>query len=212
VENNNRNNYKDNKNKENKKYSLTINILSDKYFDSKGKGRKKFNKSCSCKSYKKKLSKNIIKNLEKMKLRGSSYSKRNNDDDINDEKILTYLTDYSHKSGFSESYNNKFRKNIDKNKVSLKHLNTLYNHYDALLRKKNNYISNNTNYENSTIPTNKLDLDNNINDFNNNYNYTTPFYKTYNIISTEENKNQDNINIINNDRLNENKDIIDKNN
>ena len=210
-ENNNRNNYKDNKNKENKKYSLTINILSDKYFDSKGKGRKKFNKSCSCKSYKKKLSKNIIKNLEKMKLRGSSYSKRNNDDDINDEKILTYLTDYSHKSGFSESYNNKFRKNIDKNKVSLKHLNTLYNHYDALLRKKNIYISNNTNYENSTIPTNKLDLDNNINDFNNNYNYTSPFYKTYNIISTEENKNQDNINIINNDRLNENKDIIDKN-
>ena len=46
-----------------------------------------------------------------MKLRGSSYSKRNNDDNINDEKMLTYLTDYSHISSYSESYNNKFRKN-----------------------------------------------------------------------------------------------------
>ena len=216
FEESNRNNYKDNKHKENKKYSLTINILSDKYFDTKGKGKmgKKFNKSCSCKSYKKKLSKNILKNLEKMKLRGSSYSKRNNDDNINDEKMLTYLTDYSHISSYSESYNNKFRKNIDKNKVSLKHLNTLYNHYDALLRKKNNYIPNNTNYEYSTIPTNKLDLDNNINDINNNYdyNYNTPLYKTYNRISTEENKNQENININDNNRFNEHKDIIDKNN
>ena len=149
-----------------------------------------------------------------MKLRGSSYSKRNNDDNINDEKMLTYLTDYSHISSYSESYNNKFRKNIDKNKVSLKHLNTLYNHYDALLRKNNNYIPNNTNYEYSTIPTNKLDLDNNINDINNNYdyNYNTPLYKTYNRISTEENKNQENININDNNRFNEHKDIIDKNN
>ena len=215
FEESNRNDYKDNKHKENKKYSLTINILSDKYFDTKGKGKigKKFNKSSSCKSFKKKLSKNILKNLEKMKLRGSSYSKRNNDDNINDEKMLTYLTDYSHISSYSESYNNRFRKNIDKNKVSLKHLNTLYNHYDALLRKKNNYIPNNTNYEYSTIPTNKLDLDNNINDINNNYdyNYNTPIYKAYNIISTEENKNQENININDNNRLNEQKDITDKN-
>ena len=35
------------KNKRDKKYSFTINILSDKYFDSKKKNNKKFNKSIS---------------------------------------------------------------------------------------------------------------------------------------------------------------------
>ena len=81
-----RNNYKRNENKDNKKYSLTINILSDKYFDSKGKMRKKFNKSNSCKSYKKKFSKNIMKNLKKLNLRGNSYSHRNTEK--NNKKVF----------------------------------------------------------------------------------------------------------------------------
>ena len=186
LEENNRNNYKGNKNKDNKKYNFTINILSDKYFDSSRKMRKKFNKSNSCKSYRKKYSKNLIKNLKKINLRGNSYSQRNYEKN-NNNKIFSYLTDYSQKKRFDESYNNKFRTNIDKNKVSLKNLNTLYNYYDDLLRKNNNYVENNTNYEYSTSPTNKKDLDNN-------YDHSTPFYKTYNLISTEENKNPEHIN------------------
>ena len=45
------------RNKNNKKYSLTINILSDKYFDTTNKNNKKFSKSNSRKSYRNKLSK-----------------------------------------------------------------------------------------------------------------------------------------------------------
>ena len=180
-----RNNYKDNKNKENKKYSLTINILSDKYFDSKRKTNKKFNKSKSCKSYKKKFSNNIIKNL-KMNLKGNyCCTEKRNENDFSEDKIQTYFTESSKEKRYKE-LNNKFRTNIDKNKASFKQLNTLYKYYDELLKKNNNQIEND-NYEYNTISTNRtnrLDLDNNDN------NYNSPFYKTYNIISSEENKNQ----------------------
>lgn len=208
-----KNDFMENK-KGNKKYNLTINILSDKYFNSKRKKNKKFNKSCSCKSYKKNFSKNIIKNLKKMQLRGNSALERIKDKNINDNKIMAFLTDYSTKKDFYESNNNKFRTNIDKNKVSLKHLNTLYNYYDELLRKNtnNDKSNNNTNYENSTIPTNKFDFDdNNFNDTSYYYNYNNPLYKTYNIINSEENINQNEINITDNIMFNEDKGIIDKN-
>lgn len=208
-----KNDFMENK-KGNKKYNLTINILSDKYFNSKRKKNKKFNKSCSCKSYKKNFSKNIIKNLKKMQLRGNSALERIKDKNINDNKIMAFLTDYSTKKDFYESNNNKFRTNIDKNKVSLKNLNTLYNYYDELLRKNtnNDKSNNNTNYENSTIPTNKFDFDdNNFNDTSYYYNYNNPLYKTYNIINSEENINQNEINITDNIMFNEDKGIIDKN-
>lgn len=208
-----KNDFMENK-KGNKKYNLTINILSDKYFNSKRKKNKKFNKSCSCKSYKKNFSKNIIKNLKKMQLRGNSALERIKDKNINDNKIMAFLTDYSTKKDFYESNNNKFRTNIDKNKVSLKHLNTLYNYYDELLRKNtnNDKSNNNKNYENSTIPTNKFDFDdNNFNDTSYYYNYNNPLYKTYNIINSEENINQNEINITDNIMFNEDKGIIDKN-
>ena len=208
-----KNDFMENK-KGNKKYNLTINILSDKYFNSKRKKNKKFNKSCSCKSYKKNFSKNIIKNLKKMQLRGNSALERIKDKNINDNKIMAFLTDYSTKKDFYESNNNKFRTNIDKNKVSLKHLNTLYNYYDELLRKNtnNDKSNNNTNYENSTIPTNKFDFDdNNFNDTSYYYNYNNPLYKTYNIINSEENINQNEINITDNIMFNEDNGIIDKN-
>ena len=208
-----KNDFMENK-KGNKKYNLTINILSDKYFNSKRKKNKKFNKSCSCKSYKKNFSKNIIKNLKKMQIRGNSALERIKDKNINDNKIMAFLTDYSTKKDFYESNNNKFRTNIDKNKVSLKHLNTLYNYYDELLRKNtnNDKSNNNTNYENSTIPTNKFDFDdNNFNDTSYYYNYNNPLYKTYNIINSEENINQNEINITDNIMFNEDNGIIDKN-
>lgn len=208
-----KNDFMENK-KGNKKYNLTINILSDKYFNSKRKKNKKFNKSCSCKSYKKNFSKNIIKNLKKMQLRGNSALERIKDKNINDNKIMAFLTDYSTKKDFYESNNNKFRTNIDKNKVSLKHLNTLYNYYDELLRKNtnNDKSNNNTNIENSTIPTKRFDFDdNNFNDTSYYYNYNNPLYKTYNIINSEENINQNEINITDNIKFNEDKGIIDKN-
>lgn len=208
-----KNDFMENK-KGNKKYNLTINILSDKYFNSKRKKNKKFNKSCSCKSYKKNFSKNIIKNLKKMQIRGNSALERIKDKNINDNKIMAFLTDYSTKKDFYESNNNKFRTNIDKNKVSLKHLNTLYNYYDELLRKNtnNDKSNNNTNYENSTIPTKKFDFDdNNFNDTSYYYNYNNPLYKTYNIINSEENINQNEINITDNIMFNEDNGIIDKN-
>ena len=171
------NNYKDNKNKENKKYNLTINILSDKYFDSKRKLSKKFNKSKSCKSYKKRYPKNL-----KMNLKGNycCTEKRNMNNFIEDKK-QTYITEYSNDKRYKES-NNKFRNNINKNKASFKQLNTLYNYYDELLKKNNNLMEND-NYEYNTIPTNRLDLD------DNDINYNSPLYKTYNVISSEENKN-----------------------
>ena len=171
------NNYKDNKNKENKKYNLTINILSDKYFDSKRKLSKKFNKSKSCKSYKKRYPKNL-----KMNLKGNycCTEKRNVNNFIEDKK-QTYITEYSNDKRYKES-NNKFRNNINKNKASFKQLNTLYNYYDELLKKNNNLMEND-NYEYNTIPTNRLDLD------DNDINYNSPLYKTYNVISSEENKN-----------------------
>ena len=177
-----RNNYKDNKNKDNKKYNLTINILSDKYFDSKRKMNKKFNKSKSCKSYKKNYPKNLIKNL-KMNLKGNyCYTEKRNENNFNEDKTQTYFTESSNEKRYKES-NNKFRTNIDKNKASFKQLNTLYNYYDELLKKNNNKIEND-NCEYDTISTNRLDLD------NNNIKYNSPFYKTYNIISSEENNNQ----------------------
>ena len=206
----NRNDFKDKKN-ENKKYSLTINILSDKYFDSKGKNRKKFKKSSSCKLYRKNYSKNIIKNLKKMKPKGNTYFDRNNEIiNDNDSRIMTYLTDYSNKTEYNDSSNNKFRNNINKNKVSLKHLNSLYNYYDNLLRKNNNnnYANNNSNYENSTIPTDIIDSYKNNNNVNNNYN---PFYKTYNIYSPEEEQNYNDFNL-NDNIYNEEKETIGKNN
>ena len=171
------NNYKDNKNKENKKYNLTINILSDKYFDSKRKLSKKFNKSKSCKSYKKRYPKNL-----KMNLKGNycCTEKRNMNNFIEDKK-QTYITEYSNDKRYQES-NNKFRNNINKNKASFKQLNTLYNYYDELLKKNNNLMEND-NYEYNTIPTNRLDLD------DNDINYNSPLYKTYNVISSEEDKN-----------------------
>ena len=123
-------------NKNNKKYSLTINILSDKYFDTYNKNNKKFSKSNSCKSYRNKLSKNIIKNLKK-NIKINSFRNNREKNDINDNEIMSYLTDYSYKKRYDSgnSYN-KIRSNIHKNRISLNHLNTLYNHYDELLKKK----------------------------------------------------------------------------
>ena len=166
-------------NKNNKKYSLTINILSDKYFDTYNKNNKKFSKSNSCKSYRNKLSKNIIKNLKK-NIKINSFRNNREKNDINDNEIMSYLTDYSYKKRYDSgnSYN-KFRSNIHKNRISLNHLNTLYNHYDELLKKNNHYIKYaNTDYEYKK----DINLDN------------SPSYKTYSIISSEENKNNNNMN------------------
>lgn len=214
LEESNEVNY-DKKKKGDKKYSLTINILSDKYIDSKEKMKKKFNKSSSCKTYKNKYAKNIIKNLKKMKLRGNLFSPRNYEkkpfNDINDKKIKSYLTDYPYRTIINESNKNRFRTNINKNKVSLKHLNNLYNYYDDLLKKNNNNIYTTTNYEYSTIPTNKINYDNfnndNFIDINNNT-YSTPFYKTLNVLSSEENKDPNEFNIYDN---NKDRHITDKN-
>ena len=166
-------------NKNNKKYSLTINILSDKYFDTYNKNNKKFSKSNSCKSYRNKLSKNIIKNLKK-NIKINSFRNNREKNDINDNEIMSYLTDYSYKKRYDSgnSYN-IFRSNIHKNRISLNHLNTLYNHYDELLKKNNHYIKYaNTDYEYKK----DINLDN------------SPSYRTYSIISSEENKNNNNMN------------------
>ena len=174
------------KNKRDKKYSFTINILSDKYFDSKKKNNKKFNKSNSCKSYRNKSLNNIIKNLKKNIKTNNNKNKRDINNIINDDK-QKYLTDYSFKkrNDNDESYN-KFRTNINKNKASLKNLNTLYNHYDELLKKNNNQLTYNNTYNNTNYEyENKFDLD------KNDINIDHPSnYRDKNILLSEENRYQ----------------------
>ena len=174
------------KNKRDKKYSFTINILSDKYFDSKKKNNKKFNKSNSCKSYRNKSLNNIIKNLKKNIKTNNNKNKRDINNIINDDE-QKYLTDYSFKkrNDNDESYN-KFRTNINKNKASLKNLNTLYNHYDELLKKNNNQLTYNNTYNNTNYEyENKFDLD------KNDINIEHPSnYKDKNILLSEENRYQ----------------------
>ena len=166
------------KNKKNRKYGLTINILTDTYFDSAKKNNKKFNKSNSCKSYRNKSLSNIIKNLKK----NINKNKRDKVDIIIDKK-LDYLTDYSFKKSYEtvETYN-KFRTNINKNKTSLKHLNSLYTYYNELLKKNNNqltYNNNNYDYKNS-VDSDRNDISNdNLSNHRNN-----------SILLSEENKNQ----------------------
>ena len=178
--------YNNCKNKRDKKYSFTINILSDKYFDSKKKNNKKFNKSNSCKSYRNKSLNNIIKNLKKNIKTNNNKNKRDINNIINDDK-QKYLTDYSFKkrNDNDESYN-KFRTNINKNKASLKNLNTLYNHYDELLKKNNNQLTYNNTYNNTNYEyENKFDLD------KNDINIEHPSnYKDKNILLSEENRYQ----------------------
>ena len=170
--------YNKSKNKKNRKYGLTINILTDTYFDSAKKNNKKFNKSNSCKSYRNKSLSNIIKNLKK----NINKNKRDKIDIIIDKK-LDYLTDYSFKKSYEtvETYN-KFRTNINKNKTSLKHLNSLYNYYDELLKKNNNqltYNNNNYDYKNS-VDSDRNDISNdNLSNHRNN-----------SVLLSEENKNQ----------------------
>ena len=170
--------YNKSKNKKNRKYGLTINILTDTYFDSAKKNNKKFNKSNSCKSYRNKSLSNIIKNLKK----NINKTKRDKVDIIIDKK-LDYLTDYSFKKSYEtvETYN-KFRTNINKNKTSLKHLNSLYNYYDELLKKNNNqltYNNNNYDYKNS-VDSDRNDISNdNLSNHRNN-----------SVLLSEENKNQ----------------------
>ena len=174
--------YNNGKNNSDKKYSFTINILSDKYFDSKKKNNKKFGKSNSCKSYRNKSLNNIIKNLKKSLKTNHYKNKRDINSIINDDQ-QKYLTDYSFKkrNDNDESYN-KFRTNINKDKVSLKNLNTLYNYYDDLLKKNNNQLTyNNTNYEYE----NKYDLDTNDISIDN-----PSSYRENNILLSEENKYQ----------------------
>ena len=172
--------------KRDKKYSFTINILSDKYFDSKKKNNKKFNKSNSCKSYRNKSLNNIIKNLKKNIKTNNNKNKRDINNIINDDE-QKYLTDYSFKkrNDNDESYN-KFRTNINKNKVSLKNLNTLYNHYDELLKKNNNQLTYNNTYNNTNYEyENKFDLD------KNDINIEHPSnYRDKNILLSEENRYQ----------------------
>ena len=174
------------KNKRDKKYSFTINILSDKYFDSKKKNNKKFNKSNSCKSYSNKSLNNIIKNLKKNIKTNNNKNKRDINNIINDD-VQKYLTDYSFKkrNDNDESYN-KFRTNINKNKASLKNLNTLYNHYDELLKKNNNQLTYNNTYNNTNYEyENKFDLD------KNDINIDHPSnYRDKNILLSEENRYQ----------------------
>ena len=174
------------KNKRDKKYSFTINILSDKYFDSKKKNNKKFNKSNSCKSYRNKSLNDIIKNLKKNIKTNNNKNKRDINNIINDDK-QKYLTDYSFKkrNDNDESYN-KFRTNINKNKASLKNLNTLYNHYDELLKKNNNQLTYNNTYNNTNYEyENKFDLD------KNDINIDHPSnYRDKNILLSEENRYQ----------------------
>ena len=174
------------KNKRDKKYSFTINILSDKYFDSKKKNNKKFNKSNSCKSYRNKSLNNIIKNLKKNIKTNNNKNKRDINNIINDDK-QKYLTDYSFKKrkDNDESYN-KFRTNINKNKASLNNLNTLYNHYDELLKKNNNQLTYNNTYNNTNYEyENKFDLD------KNDINIDHPSnYRDKNILLSEENRYQ----------------------
>ena len=178
--------YNNGKNKRDKKYSFTINILSDKYFDSKKKNNKKFNKSNSCKSYRNKSLNNIIKNLKKNIKTNNNKNKRDINNIINDDK-QKYLTDYSFKkrNDNDESYN-KFRTNINKNKASLKNLNTLYNHYDELLKKNNNQLTYNNTYNNTNYEyENKFDLD------KNDINIDHPSnYRDKNILLSEENRYQ----------------------
>lgn len=174
------------KNKRDKKYSFTINILSDKYFDSKKKNNKKFNKSNSCKSYRNKSLNNIIKNLKKNIKTNNNKNKRDINNIINDDK-QKYLTDYSFKkrNDNDESYN-KFRTNINKNKASLKNLNTLYNHYDELLKKNNNQLTYNNTYNNTNYEyENKFDLDKNDINIEHKSNY-----RDKNILLSEENRYQ----------------------
>ena len=199
-----------------KSYSLTINICNDSHFNShpKKKYNKKFNRSNSCKSYigrKYNLSKNDFNFRKNNNNKNKNIEKRYKyfiDDQIinenNDNRYLlqnnrryTYTTDYLHdKDNRKNSYNyNVLNSNINKNKLSLKNLNNLYEHYNTLLNTynttnnndnkneriksqnysnredKNNFYSldglrNNQNPRNNAIP--RLDLDK---IGNNNYNY-----------------------------------------
>ena len=169
FENNYKYKSKYDKNKENKKYSLTINICNDRYFNTKKRMFKKFNKSSSYKSHKKQNTKNLIKNLKHMK--NNSFSERRNKNKINSNYMMKNMNNYY-----------KFRSNINKNKDSLTNLNNLCNYYDELLNKKN-YI--NTAYENNTTPRN-LNNESNSN--------ITPCNNKIDNISSEENS----VNYINN--------------
>ena len=140
----------------------------------------------SCKSYRNKSLNNIIKNLKKNIKTNNNKNKRDINNIINDDK-QEYLTDYSFKkrNDNDESYN-KFRTNINKNKASLKNLNTLYNHYDELLKKNNNQLTYNNTYNNTNYEyENKFDLD------KNDINIEHPSnYRDKNILLSEENRYQ----------------------
>ena len=92
FENNYKYKSKYDKNKENKKYSLTINICNDRYFNTKKRMFKKFNKSSSYKSHKKQNTKNLIKNLKHMK--NNSFSERRNKNKINSNYMMKNMTNY----------------------------------------------------------------------------------------------------------------------
>ena len=187
--------------KDNKKYNLTINICNDRYFDTKKGMPKKFNKSNSCKSYNKPLSKNIIKNLKR--IINNSYSERRNKN--KSYKNQNYLANKRMKDGDNYHLDNyKFRTNINKNKDSLKNLKKLCNYYNELIN-KNNYIKTNNNINsikldldnetyNNNIPYNHTLSEENKNNFINNYNYIKD-YKN-NIRNTYEIKNYDNNKVI----------------
>ena len=183
LDESNRDCYKRYRNQDNKKYSLTINILSDKHFDQKRKRHKSFIENNFHKSLKKKCSKYLIKNLKKLYSKDKP-DRRNIDDNY---RIYSYSTDNSHKNRLNE-LNNKFRMNINKNKDSLDCLNSLYKHYDRLLNKKNNSMMNNNNLD--------LDLDEN-NNIDRNY-YEHHRHNSYN---SEENKVQNYFNLDDNNKF-----------
>ena len=152
-----------------KSYSLTINICNDSHFNShpKNKYNKKFNRSNSCKSYlgrKYNLSKNDF-NFRKNNNNNKNIEKRYKyfiDDQIinenNDNRFLlqnnrhyTYSTDYLHdKDKRKNNYNyNVINSNINKNRLSLKNLNNLYEHYNTLLNTYN--TTNNNDNKNERI-------------------------------------------------------------
>ena len=160
---------RDNNKKENKTYSLTINICDGRHFDSNQKKEKNkvINKSNSCKefirknnfkkfgffnNYKNKNIRNSYKfngmkhqkylnnlflnNLDDEDNINSNLSKNKNDDD--NSRHFTYMTDYSlYKNRFRnnlKNMHNLLNSNINKNKKSLKNLNNIYDHYNALLK------------------------------------------------------------------------------
>ena len=158
----------DNNKKENKTYSLTINICDGRHYDSNQKKEKKkiINKSNSCKAFIRKnkfkkfgfLNNNKNKNItnsyrfDDMKYRNYLNNIYLNDLDVEDNiynnlrkyknnkdnnKHYTYMTDYSsHKNSYRNNLKHKhnlLNLNIEKNKNSLKNLNNIYDHFNALL-------------------------------------------------------------------------------